>query len=114
MNPWTIERVDTEATNPKTGFPEMSIVTVLRYEGDEVMRERGMMKRDTLESLCNQYNRSGKVWTKPKVCLADLPKGQRETAMKKMKDSTDGFPNLMLDPEENRKARKLYIGDKSE
>ncbi len=88
---------------------DVRLLTVLRYKNKEVMRKTGIMGRDSLVKLRDEYNAKNYEPKMGRVCIADLPPHERPAAIKKMSDGIqEGFPNMILDPLSNAEAKRRF------
>lgn len=104
---WEIVHQDGEKTD-KADCGGVKLTTILSYKGQEMMRKSGMMGRQSLHNLCVQYNLTLYVPKVSPTCIADLPVNERLEAIRKLPNYTEGFPNLIMNPEENSKALRKY------
>lgn len=111
MNEWTVEK--TESTREeKHGDRLENVMTVaLKFRGRTVMQGQGRLTYDNFTAQAEEWNAAGYV---PKAtngeCLADHPPEKRSEVLKRMKNSTEPLPGLIMSPEENKSARLKWKG----
>ena len=107
---WTVETTTKEGVD-KAGYGKVVSTTVLFYKGQEMMRKEGPNGRQILHDLAEQYNASGKTVKLGPTCMADLEPKEREKAIAKLANNAQEALPLMMDPEQNMKARRAWKGN---
>lgn len=95
----------------KNGRPEEVTFYMLQFNGRTVMETKDELTRKSYEQQAKQWNETNYI---PKTnggeCLADHPPEKRSEVLKRMKNSTPGFPDMMIDPVSSANAMRKFKG----